>query len=170
MVPLTYGDMIAGLANKSVDAVTLTEPILTKAVENGLAVRFKDLWDVDPAPSSGTIIFGSKFSGNVDAGNRFVLAYIKGIRDYTDAFLKNKGKKEIVDALAKNTAVKDPALYDKMAMPGFNPDGYADSKAVDWALKYWMSTGELKETLEIDKVIDNRYVDNAIQKLGKYSR
>jgi len=170
MVPLAWADMLAGYANKSLDAAIISEPTLTKAIEDGLAVRWKPLSDFHPSPQWGLLVFSPKFGENTDAANRFMVAYLKAIRDYNDAFVKNKGKKEIVDILAKSTAVKDVALYDKMAMPGLNPDGYVDKKGLAWGLQFWLSSGDMKETIDIEKVVDNRYVDAALQKLGKYSR
>lgn len=170
MVPLTWADMLAAYSNKSIDAAIISEPTLTKAVEDGLAVRFKPLSDFHPSPQWGLLIYSPKFSANLNAANGFMLAYLKALRDYNDAFVKNKGKKEIVDILAKSTAVKDVALYDKMAMPGLNPDGYVDKKGLAWGIQFWLSTGDMKETIDIDKVVDNRFVDNALQKLGKYAK
>ncbi len=170
LVALAFPDMMAAATNKSVDAVVLAEPLLTQAVEQGLVVRSRDFFDFDPAPSCGVILYSPKFIQNVDAGNRFMIAFVKGLRDYNDAFLKNKGKKEVVDILAKRTDVKDTALYNKMDMPGFNPDGYADSKAMDAAMKFWLTSGDMKEALSIDKVVDNRFADNAVKALGKYTR
>ncbi|HLB12359.1 MAG TPA: ABC transporter substrate-binding protein, partial [Dehalococcoidia bacterium] len=170
MVPLTWADMLAGYANKSLDAAIIAEPTLTKAVEDGLAVRWKPLSDFHPSPQWGLLIFSPKFSENTDAANGFMVAYLKALRDYNDAFIKNKSKKDIVDILVKSTAVKDAALYEKMVMPGLNPDGYVDKKGLTWGIQFWLSTGDMKETIDIDKVVDNRYVDFAVQKLGKYAR
>lgn len=170
MVPLSWADMLAAYSNKSIDAAIIAEPTLTKAVEEGLAVRWKPLSDFHPSPQWGLLIFSPKFGENMDAANRFMVAYLKALRDYNEAFVKNKGKKEIVDILAKSTAVKEVALYDKMVMPGLNPDGYVDKKGLAWGIQFWLSTGDMKETIDLEKVVDHRYVDNALQKLGKYAR
>lgn len=171
LVPLSFPEMVTALANKSVDATVMAEPSGTLAVEEGLAVRAKRFMDdPDPAPSAGIIYFSPQFAQKVEAGNRFMIAYVKGLRDYNDAFSKNKGRKEIVDVLAKATGIKDVALFDKMGMPGLDPDGYADKRALDWSMKYWVSTGELKEPIDIDKLVDNSYVENALKVLGRYAR
>lgn len=170
MVPLSWADMVAAYANKSIDAAIISEPTLTKAVEDGLAARYKPLSDFHPSQQWGLLVYSPKFSENRDAANRFMVAYLKAMRDYNDAFIKNKGKKEIVDVLAKSTTIKDVALYDKMAMPGLNPDGYADKKGLAWGIDFWVSTGDMKESIDVDKVVDNSYVDAAIQKLGKYTK
>ncbi len=169
LVPLPFPEMVTALANKSLDAAVLAEPLLAKAVGDGLVVKGKDLFDVDPAPSAGVIYFSPQFAQNVDGANRFVAAYIKGLRDYTDAFRKNKGKPEIVAILAKRTGI-DATLFDKVEVPGFDPDGYADKRALEWGTNYWLSTGELAQAIDLNKMVDNSYVEAALQKMGKYAR
>jgi hypothetical protein len=45
------------------------------------------------------------------------------VRDYKDALGKDQDRADVVDILAKNTTVKQAALYGRMTMPGLNPDG-----------------------------------------------
>ncbi len=170
MVPLSWADMVAAYANKSIDAAIISEPTLSKAVGEGLAVRWKPLSDFHPSQQWGLLVYSPKFSQNKDAANRFMVAYLKALRDYNDAFIKNKGKQEIINVLAKSTGITDLSLYDKMAMPGLNPDGYADKKGLAWGIQFWLSTGDMKEGIDLEKVVDNSYVDYAIQQLGKYAR
>ncbi|MDP2662260.1 MAG: ABC transporter substrate-binding protein [Dehalococcoidia bacterium] len=170
MVPLSWADMLSAYANKSLDAAIISEPTLSKAVEGGLCVRWKPLSDFHPSQQWGILALSPKFSQNTDAANRFMLAYIKALRDYNGAFVKNQGKSDIINILAKSTGITDLTLYDKMAMPGLNPDGYVDQKGLEWGIQFWLSTGDMKETLAINKVVDNSYVDYAIQKLGKYTK
>lgn len=165
---MSAGDMLAALANKSVDAVLMAEPALTKAVDQGLVVRGRDVCE-KVCMTAGLIFFSPKFDQNQDAGTRFMVAYVKALRDYNDAFVKNKGRKEVVEVLAKATG-NEAALIERMDLPGLDPDGYAVKDGIARANKYWMTTGELKEDLAMDKIVDDRFVDAALQKLGKYVR
>ncbi|MDP2952156.1 MAG: ABC transporter substrate-binding protein, partial [Chloroflexota bacterium] len=80
LVPMSFPEMVTALANKAVDATAMAEPSGTLAVEQGLAVRAKRLMDdPDPAPSAGIIYFSPQFAQKVDAGNRFMIAYVKGL-------------------------------------------------------------------------------------------
>ncbi len=170
LVPLTWADMLSAYSNKSIDAAMISEPTLSKAVEAGLAVRWKPLSDFHPSQQWGVLAFSPKFAENKDAANRFMVAYVKAMRDYNDAFIKNKNKSEIVNILAKSANITDLSLFDKMAMPGLNPDGYVDMKSLEWGIQFWLSTGDMKETIDLKKVVDNSYADYAVQKLGKYIR
>ncbi len=55
-------------------------------------------------------------------------------------------------------------------MPGLNPDGLVDEKAIAWGVQYWFSTGELKDPIDVSPSVDNRFVENALRVLGKYAR
>ena len=50
-------------------------------------------------------------------------AYLKGVRDYNDAFFKGEGKEEIVDIMVKHTALKDHDLWDRVFVTGLDPNG-----------------------------------------------
>ncbi len=58
-----------------------------------------------------------------DISLRFMAAYLKGVRDYNDAFIKGDGKDEVIDIMTKHTALKDPELWEKVNVTGLDPDG-----------------------------------------------
>ena len=43
-----------------------------------------------------------------------MVALLRGVRDYEDAYAKQQGRAEVVDVLTRYTPIKDPALYDKI--------------------------------------------------------
>ena len=80
----------------------------------------------DYAPESQiAIVLGSPHFMNVeqDISLRFMAAYLKGVRDYNDAFLKDIEKDEIIEIMTKHTALKDPELWEKVHVTGLDPDG-----------------------------------------------
>ena len=58
-----------------------------------------------------------------DQLSRFLIGYLRGVRDYNDAFARNQGRAEVVRILTEQTSVRDPALYERMNMPSLDPDG-----------------------------------------------
>ena len=65
------------------------------------------------------MVFGSPqfMAGGAGCPLRFMSAYLKGVRDYNDGFIKGKGKDEVIDIMTKHTALKDPALWGKSTSP-----------------------------------------------------
>ncbi len=172
LVAMAYPDMMAALANKAVDAAQLIEPTLSAAVEQGLAV----VWDKGFSSDSyggeyqaAILVYSEQFTKNVDAARRFMVGYVKGERDYNDAFAKGKNKSDIVNILIKYTAQKDPALYNKMQMPYLEPNGKNNMNSLQMDLDYFIQmgyyTGPVKK---VDSIVDNQFADYAVQQLGAY--
>jgi NitT/TauT family transport system substrate-binding protein len=52
-----------------------------------------------------------------DVAQRFMAAYLKGVRDYNDVFVKGTGDKvEIINIMTKHTALKDPNVWKKVGV------------------------------------------------------
>lgn len=171
LVNIGYPDTIAGLANKALDAGYLIEPFQTQAVERGVAV----LWEpgyhhryTGGVTQGAVVVYSEAFVKNVDVGRRFMVAYLKGVRDYIDAFVKGKNKVEVVSVLVKNTTMKDPAMYDKVNMTYINPNGRVDIQSMKMTLDYFKKMGYYTGKLGIEDIIDNQFADYAVSKLGKY--
>ncbi|HLG68875.1 MAG TPA: ABC transporter substrate-binding protein, partial [Chloroflexota bacterium] len=108
-------DTVTALANKKADVAYMTEPFATQSIEKGFAVKWHEMADLVPNHVAAQWAYGSKLiSGPPDVGQRFMVALMRGMRDYEDAFRKNKDRAAIVSILVKHTTIKDPALYDKM--------------------------------------------------------
>ena len=164
-------DGVAALGGKSIDAyVSLTEPSLTQALERGVAVYWKGYSEIYPNHTIAILMYPPKFTKErPEAARNYAVAYLRGVRDYYDAFFKNKNKKDIVAILTEMTDVKDPALYDKMAAQYMNPDGYVNSQTVASDAAWFFQSKQIEREVDTSKVLDNSFVDYAIQKLGKYT-
>ncbi len=113
-------DMLAAYTNKAIDAAHLIEPTVTSTVEMGLAVRWGlgAISAICGGDGSGAwLMYCERFSKDVDAARRFMVGYLRGVRDYNCAFGKGKRKDSVIGVLAKYTALKDTAVYNKMQSP-----------------------------------------------------
>ncbi|MPL81515.1 hypothetical protein SDC9_27440 [bioreactor metagenome] len=163
-----FPDMLVSLGNKSIDAAMVIEPFVTFGIEKGVADPWKDPSNYDPEAQTALLVFGTSMTKNPEVANRFMTAYVKSVRDYNDAFFKNKNKKEIIDILCKLSVTKDPSLYEKMFPTGLNPDGYVRMKGIEMDLVWYRENNLLKSNLQTNDVVDNQYVDFALKTLGKY--
>jgi len=163
-----FPDMLVSLGNKSIDAAMVIEPFITLGIDKDLIDPWKDPSDYDPDAQTALLVFGTSMTQNPDVANRFMTAYIQSIRDYNDAFFKNKNKAEIVSILCKYSVIKDPLLYDKMFPTGLNPNGYVRSKGILMDLAWYKKQNLLKTDVTFETAVDNQYVDFAIKTLGTY--
>jgi len=170
-VVLGYPDLLAAYVNKAVDLAITIEPTTSTTVENGAAVRW--------APGATSTIYGGEYQAaelvyseqfykNTDAARRFMVGYVKGLRDYNDAFAKGKNKSDIVNILIKYTAQKDPAIYEKMEMPYLNPDGGMHVPSMQMDVDYFVQTGYYTGKTTLTSILDKQFTDYAVQQLGAY--
>jgi NitT/TauT family transport system substrate-binding protein len=166
---LTFGDSFAALASGSVDAAYLIEPLMQSAEQKGVGKILITGDKMYPNQQVAVLLYGPDFATKrKDAAQRFMVAYLKGVRDYNNAFRKNIDRAAIVGLLSKNTAVKNLALYDKMIMPGLDPNGTVNAVGMTNDMRWFFSNGYLKEEIDVSKVVDTSFARNAVQKLGVY--
>ncbi|HLB11412.1 MAG TPA: taurine ABC transporter substrate-binding protein, partial [Dehalococcoidia bacterium] len=113
-------------------------------------------------------IYSEQFSKNVDAARRFMVGYIRGLRDYNDAFVKGKDKNQVISILTKYSSEKDPALYNRMEMPFLNPDGKIHVASMKMDFDFFKQMEYYTGKLELQPLIDTQFADYALQQLGPY--
>lgn len=163
-----FPDMLVSLSNKSIDAAMVIEPFVTQGIALGMADPWKDPAEYDPDAQIALLVYGTSMTTRPDVANRFMTAYVQSLRDYNDAFFRNKNKAEVIDILCKYSVIKDPALYEKMFPTGLNPDGYLCLKGIEADLSWYRANNLLKSDIKLEDAVDNKYVDFAVQTLGKY--
>ena len=119
------------------------------------------------------LLYGGDFIKNSpQLAKKFMVAYLKGARFYNDALKDGKfagpNAAEVIDILAHNSNVKDPALYKKMTPNGINPDGAMNEASLrkDWV--FYKEQGYLEGNVSLDQVVDTSFVEMALTELGPY--
>ncbi len=163
-----FPDMLVSLSNKSIDAAMVIEPFVTQGIAKGFIDPWKDPSEYDPEAQIALLVYGTSMTSRPDVANRFMTAYVKSMRDYNDAFFKNKNKAEVIDMLCKYSVIKDPALYEKMFPTGLNPDGYLRMSGIAADLTWYKENNLLKSDISLEDAVDNKYVDFAVKTLGHY--
>jgi len=168
---LGFPDMVAALGNRAIDAAVIIEPLLSAAVERGVAVTW------EPGRSSAAyggvyqaaiLVVSGRFAAQSDLVRRFLVAYIQGVRAYNDAFAKGEGRPDVVRILTEQTTIKDPAVYDRMQMAGLDPDGRLFRQSLQLDLDYFRQRGYYTGPLTLGDIIDSSHVEAAAQQLGPY--
>ena len=163
-------NMMAAFTNKALDLAFIGEPFITQWVERGLVVRWKELYEIYPGNQPAVILFSPDFATKKpDAANRFMVAYLQGVRDAYDVFNKAKGsKEEVIASLIKNTSVKDRALYDKMSVIQYNANGELMVDDFRYQQDWYADHGYVERKADMGAVVDRRFLDQAIKQLGEY--
>lgn len=166
-----FGSMLGAISSGTIDAAVNIEPLITQGVEKGFHVRFGDATDYAPESQIALVLGSPDFMNKEqDVSLRFMAAYLKGVREYNDAFIKNEGKDEIIDIMTKHTALKDPALWEKVNVTGLDPDGKMFIDDIKKQYDAYKSNGAIRGDIDFDKAIDTSVTEKAVETIGEYVR
>jgi NitT/TauT family transport system substrate-binding protein len=157
-VDLHFAVESEALRKGTIDIAIMSEPWLTRMKESGDAVIWKPLREVVPRFQWGFILYGpTLLDENPDAGVRFMVAYLKGVRQYW------QGKTERnVEILVEHTKL-DRDLLKKACWPAISIDGQIDFDEVTTYQKWADEEGLLNRTVSEEEFWDRRFVEYARQ-------
>jgi NitT/TauT family transport system substrate-binding protein len=166
---LSFPDMVPALANKAIDAAWLTEPLIAVVEAQAIGKDVFPSGDAYPGAVTMVLVVSPGFAHeHPEAVRRFVVAHLRGQRDYYRAVMQDQGgKDEVFQILARHTAVKDLALYPRMGMHAVDPNGGMDARILDDYQDYFVERGTQQRKLDLSKVIDDSYVNAALDRLGR---
>jgi ABC-type nitrate/sulfonate/bicarbonate transport system substrate-binding protein len=168
IVVLAYPDLNVALSNGSIDAAIHFEPLFTLGVQQGISVDWKRVDEIYPGHQGAAIFYGAEFTrSQPDAADRWMVAYVQGLRHYNDAFRKNVNRADTIQIIAKHTNIR-PELLEQAVPVGLNPDGYINARGLAEDLELLRELGYIKEPVSVEQIVDNRHVDFAIRQLGPY--
>ena len=168
---MSFPDMNAALANRGLDVTWQVEPLATLAEDLGIARRLFGGDEIYPNQQLATLYYSPDFVARPDAAQRFMIAYIRSLRDYNDAFVRNVGRAEVAQILAQNTTVKDLALYDRIVPAGLDPDGRLNVQGIREDLALFVRLGCISgDPPDVSRLVDESYANYAVSVLGPYAR
>ncbi|ARI78506.1 ABC transporter substrate-binding protein [Halobacillus mangrovi] len=164
-----FGNMLAAMGNGSIDAALQIEPLITQGEQQGLHKRFGDATDFAPEAQIAMVLGSPSFiNKETDVSLRFMAAYLKGVRDYNDAFVKEEGKDEIIEIMTKHTALKNPAIWEKVSVTGLDPNGKMFIEDIKKQYDMYKENNAIRGNLDFEKAIDTSMTEKAVEVLGSY--
>lgn len=169
IVELSYTNTLPAIANGAIDAAVELEPYLSKILAEGAVKPVSDFVEaLPPRASIVPIVFGEKLVASREAGEAFMLAYMKAVRVYSDAFLKGKDKDRIIDIIARRTNF-DPEIIRRSNPVGFEPNQEVNPTFLDQVQRFYVEQRFIPSTVDVKKLIDPSFAAAAVRKLGRYS-
>ncbi|HLI26582.1 MAG TPA: ABC transporter substrate-binding protein [Chloroflexota bacterium] len=173
IVELSQPDMNVALANGGIDLANQSEPLVTLGAEQGILVRLHGIDEIYPDRESSVILYGQQFiDEQPEAARRLMVAYLRAVRDFEDAFRKQRDRAAVLAILTERLPIRDPALWLRMYEQGtllyINPDGRANAESIAWDQEWMLRLGLVRQRVDMAQVIDHRFVDYAVQRLGPY--
>lgn len=166
-VKLSYSEMNAALKTKAIDATIQLEPYVTKAEIDKIAKNVAGGVEVHPNQQSAAIFYSPKFIENKEAATKFMVAYLRGVRDYNNAFLNNNGKDKVVVDLKKHIKIEDPEVWNKMIPIGLSNNGSINIDSLMGDLKWYQSKNYVKQIPTKEQMLDLTFAEKATKELDK---
>ncbi len=168
---LPFTQMGLALNNKAVDAALAIPPFTYQIRNPGFGVMFADPDDyVVPAPTALSVntINTEWAKQNPDLVRRYYIAYMRGVRDYCQAYHGGSNRKEMIDLMVRSGTERRPEMLNEYVWPSRDPLGRINiASALDIAGWYVKNkfTGAVPAA---ERLVDPTYVDYANGKLGPF--
>ncbi len=148
------------LQQGGLDVTSLQEPFITQAKTSGAGDVWMSVDDVAPNTQNVVVAFGPTIlKDNPDAGKRFMVAYLKGVRDFA------QGMDDETLTLMADKLELDRGLVSQMCAPYIPTDGAINAQSIidfgNWAV----SRKLVDAPVTADMFWDSRFVDYANQVL-----
>ncbi len=162
-----FADHPAAFANQSIDFVQTFEPFRTRMLDQGIAKVWKTCGSIMPNYELALLAYGPSMETKREAGNRFMVAFLRGVREFRERGLE-KREPWAIDLAVKYTNLKDAELWRNVELPRGNPDGYNYPQSLDSDIAWFTASGQLPKAPGPSELLDQSYVDYALSRLGRY--
>jgi ABC-type nitrate/sulfonate/bicarbonate transport system substrate-binding protein len=166
--PMNQPDMGVAFANRGIDAAIYNEPWATQQEQQGIIQKVVYADDVDPGGHVAGVLYSETFANNPAVARSYLVGWLRGVREYWDAYDGRVEFQRIVDALQKYTALKDEALIRKIPPTGQNPAGYLDPATLARYQDWFAERGQVPQKIDMAKLYDRSFAEYANGVLGPY--
>jgi NitT/TauT family transport system substrate-binding protein len=174
VVYLGFPEHLPAFLNKGIDAAISNEPTMTLEIEQGAAVRIVGNDVTYPDQQTAVVFYSERFiKSRHDVAERFMRAYLRGIRLYNDALkdgrLAGPAADKIIPILTKYTSTKDAAMFRRIIPSAVNPNGEVSIAGLKRDLEFFRELGLIEsKDVSADGVVDGSFVKAAVARLGPY--
>jgi NitT/TauT family transport system substrate-binding protein len=168
---IPFSQYAVAFTNKAIDAALAISPWTEQVPKQGLAVPFADsdaLIRPSPVTISVALINTDWAKKEPDLPRDFFLAYLRGARDFCQAYHGGSTRREIIDLLIRSRTETRPELLDEYVWPSSDPFGRVNVASM-LDMQAWFAKNKfVGAELPADRLVDARYADYAAQKLGPF--
>jgi NitT/TauT family transport system substrate-binding protein len=169
---LPFTQYALAFANKAIDAAEVIPPWSSQFVRDNIAAPFLNVDDlVKPTPMTIAVVMINTdwAKKNPELARNYFVAYLRGVRDYCQAYHGGSIRADFIDLVAKSGIERRPEiLNDQKAWPARSPDGKINTLSM-LDMQAWYTANKMSNAnFSADRVVDSSYADYAVKKLGPF--
>jgi ABC-type nitrate/sulfonate/bicarbonate transport system substrate-binding protein len=166
---LSFPDMLPAFANDAIDFSVLIDPYIVLAQQQGIAECWKYTYELEPNFQIAVLLYGPTFAEQrADSARRFMVAYLRAIRDYQRAFYGDGAHRaEFLDLIGRTGGITDRALLERIGPSWADPNGAVNVESLRETQRWYVGRGDQTGEVDFDRVVDPSFVDYAVSRLGR---
>jgi NitT/TauT family transport system substrate-binding protein len=168
---ITFPQMAVAFTNKAIDGAIVIPPFVWAFEDQNIAVKFGEADDlIDPRPMSIAVIMVNTdwAKQNKEVVSNYILAWMRGVRDYCQAFHGSALRADVVDALVKSGTERRPELLHKYPWPARSPNGQINVASMLDIQSWYLKSKMISAQFPAERLMDMSYIQHAAQKLGPF--
>jgi NitT/TauT family transport system substrate-binding protein len=170
IMQIGFPEMPAAIANRALDAAMTVDPILGAGERSGLWTPL--IWEDEIAPghTAATLAYAPQFvEQDAALGQRFMVGYLRALRLWYERFITGqRPRADLIPILIEHSALKNAETWERYRSNGVNPNGSINLQGLADEQEWYVANGYMTDRLDLDQVVDYRFLDFALQQLGRY--
>jgi NitT/TauT family transport system substrate-binding protein len=171
LLELPFGQFIPAFQKKAVDAELAFSPLNDTIKRLRLATDFPAASVAKTsAGDTANMMFYSPGFAKTDTAKRFMVAHIKGLRDYYRSVNEGDADHDAICAMIHKNVETVPADCSGTSMSRADPDGKVNVASLERFQKEWLAWGVMREPADIRAHVNMSFAEAAVARLGPYRR
>jgi NitT/TauT family transport system substrate-binding protein len=164
--------MVPALANGAVDGAVAAEPFMTRAIQQGSAVKVLGMDEMYPNFTVAFIGFSASLYADRPTAERWARGYLRAVRAYQAALAGQPGdltRDQVDEIVARHTGI-DAATVRAMVPLGQNPNGFPDRDSMLYCYQFFRDHNLIPQPVApaaLDALWGTDVVDSVLNDLGR---
>jgi NitT/TauT family transport system substrate-binding protein len=168
---MPFTQMGIAFRNKAIDAGLVIPPFVWQLEEQGLAVPFGNVDElVTPQPMTIAVIMANTdwIKSNPDLVQRYMTAWLRGARDYCNAYHGGPERQEVIDELVSSKTEPRRELLEKYPWPARSPEGKINVASMLDINSWYVANKLSAQTFPADRLVNATFIQAANKTLGPF--
>jgi NitT/TauT family transport system substrate-binding protein len=166
---MSFPDVLAAMGNRGIELGISVEPLLSAGLASGIHEILVTQEEMYPEIQALYVLYwtGTERMGPM-VGERFMVAYLRGVRDYINAFEYGIDQDAIIQTLIENSPIKDAAIYRQIKYAWIDPNGLVNRASLESDIALLRELGIAQTPIDLSPMFEDKYRQFAVQYLGEY--